>query len=70
MILDEGHKIGGLAMTNKLQMATALHAERRWVMTGAVNCRQGWRCLARAACIVSGVHGRCGTWLTLMQYSQ
>lgn len=36
VILDEGHKIGGLAMTNKLQMATALHAERRWVMTGGI----------------------------------
>ena len=35
MILDEGHLLGaGLAMTNKLQTARALHAERRWVMTG------------------------------------
>ena len=35
VILDEGHLLGaGLAMTNKLQTARALHAERRWVMTG------------------------------------
>ena len=29
-----GHKVGSDAMTNKLQMAICLHAERRWVMTG------------------------------------
>ena len=35
MILDEGHMLGaGLAMTNKLQTARSLLAERRWVMTG------------------------------------
>jgi SNF2 family DNA or RNA helicase len=34
IILDEGHKVGSVAMTNKLQMAMCLHAERRWVMTG------------------------------------
>lgn len=70
VILDEGHKIGGLAMTNKLQMATAVHAERRWVMTGAVKCRQGWWRLARAASIVSGAHERSGTWLAPVQNSQ
>lgn len=36
VILDEGHTLGGASVTSKLQMATALHAERRWVMTGAV----------------------------------
>ncbi|KAL3136547.1 hypothetical protein ABBQ38_005794 [Trebouxia sp. C0009 RCD-2024] len=35
VILDEGHMLGAsLAMTNKLQMACALRAERRWVMSG------------------------------------
>lgn len=35
IILDEGHMLGAsLAMTNKLQMAISLRAERRWVMTG------------------------------------
>ena len=35
VILDEGHMLGAsLSMTNKLQMACALKAERRWVMTG------------------------------------
>ncbi len=35
MVLDEGHLLGaGLAMTAKLQTARALHADRRWIMTG------------------------------------
>ncbi|KAK9843797.1 hypothetical protein WJX81_006788 [Elliptochloris bilobata] len=35
IILDEGHMLGAsLTLTNKLQMAVALRAERRWVMTG------------------------------------
>ncbi|KAK9795946.1 hypothetical protein WJX73_001584 [Symbiochloris irregularis] len=35
VILDEGHMLGAsLSITNKLQMACALRAERRWVMTG------------------------------------
>lgn len=34
IVLDEGHAIGTLAMTNRLQMAANLRAERRWVMTG------------------------------------
>lgn len=35
VIVDEGHMIGNsLYMTNKLQMACALRAERRWLMTG------------------------------------
>lgn len=35
VILDEGHMLGAsLSITNKLQMAIALRAERRWVMTG------------------------------------
>ena len=35
VMLDEGHMLGAsLSMTNKLQMACALKAERRWVMTG------------------------------------
>jgi SNF2 family DNA or RNA helicase len=34
VILDEGHTIGSSTITNKLQMATELRAERRWVMTG------------------------------------
>lgn len=34
VILDEGHKVGGAALTNKLAMAANLRAERRWVVTG------------------------------------
>ncbi|KAL0025980.1 hypothetical protein WJX77_010392 [Trebouxia sp. C0004] len=35
VILDEGHMLGAsLAITNKLQMACALRADRRWVMSG------------------------------------
>lgn len=35
VVLDEGHQIGSsLGITNKLQMACSLRAERRWVMTG------------------------------------
>ena len=35
IIVDEGHMLGNsLAMTNKLQMACALRADRRWLMTG------------------------------------
>ena len=34
VILDEGHTIGSSTITNKLQIATELRAERRWVMTG------------------------------------
>ncbi|KAK9807648.1 hypothetical protein WJX72_005276 [[Myrmecia] bisecta] len=35
IVLDEGHTLGAnLAMTNRLQMACALRAERRWVLTG------------------------------------
>eukprot|EP00884_Botryococcus_braunii_P005336 jgi/Botrbrau1/14803/Bobra.0370s0001.1 len=35
VILDEGHMLGAcLSLTNKLAMASALRAERRWVMTG------------------------------------
>eukprot|EP00271_Cylindrocystis_brebissonii_P019423 TRINITY_DN5891_c0_g2_i1.p1 TRINITY_DN5891_c0_g2~~TRINITY_DN5891_c0_g2_i1.p1 ORF type:complete len:1826 (+),score=364.90 TRINITY_DN5891_c0_g2_i1:281-5479(+) len=35
LLLDEGHTLGGsLALTNKLQMAVALRAERRWLLTG------------------------------------
>lgn len=34
IIVDEGHTLGTLGMTNKLQMATFLRAERRWCMTG------------------------------------
>lgn len=36
VILDEGHKVGGVALTNKLAMAANLRAERRWVVTGRV----------------------------------
>ena len=37
IILDEGHTLGAsLAVTNKLQMACALRAECRWIMTGAL----------------------------------
>ena len=31
VILDEGHKVGGAVLTNKLAMAANLRAERRWV---------------------------------------
>ena len=35
MILDEGHSLGSsLGITNKLQMACCIKAERRWIMTG------------------------------------
>jgi len=35
VILDEGHMLGAsLGMTNRVLMACALRAERRWVMTG------------------------------------
>ena len=35
VLLDEGHLLGAsLGLTAKLRMACALHAERRWVMTG------------------------------------
>lgn len=35
LVLDEGHLIGtSLGRTNKLDVATRLRAERRWVMTG------------------------------------
>lgn len=35
IILDEGHMLGAsLAETNRMQVACALHADRRWVMTG------------------------------------
>ncbi len=35
LILDEGHLLGAsTSITNKLQMAIELRAERRWVMTG------------------------------------
>lgn len=35
VIVDEGHMLGNsLHMTNKLQMACALRADRRWLMTG------------------------------------
>ena len=47
VILDEGHMLGaGLAMTNKLQTARSLLAERRWVMTGE-------RCIIPAVCYPS-----------------
>ena len=35
IIIDEGHMLGSsLSITNKLQMACALRADRRWIMTG------------------------------------
>lgn len=35
VIVDEGHMLGNsLQMTNKLAMACALRADRRWLMTG------------------------------------
>ena len=35
ILLDEGHSLGSsLSVTNKLQMACRIKAERRWVMTG------------------------------------
>lgn len=35
IILDEGHSLGSsLGITNKLQMACYIRAERRWIMTG------------------------------------
>ena len=35
VVLDEGHALGAsLGVTNRLQMACALRAERRWIMTG------------------------------------
>ncbi|GMF63743.1 unnamed protein product [Phytophthora fragariaefolia] len=34
VVVDEGHKLGGRAPTQLMQMARLLCAERRWVMTG------------------------------------
>lgn len=35
IIIDEGHMLGSsMSITNKLQMACALRADRRWIMTG------------------------------------
>jgi hypothetical protein len=34
IVLDEGHALGSLAVTSRLQMASALRAGRRWLMTG------------------------------------
>ncbi|GBG65906.1 hypothetical protein CBR_g54197 [Chara braunii] len=33
-ILDEGHTLGALCPTNKLQMAVNMHSSRRWLLTG------------------------------------
>lgn len=43
VLLDEGHTLGALAMTNKLQMATELLVERRWVLTGESTGEANWR---------------------------
>jgi hypothetical protein len=42
VILDDGHTIGSTAITNKLQMATELLGERRWVMTGQQPVLLSW----------------------------
>ncbi|KAF0694898.1 Aste57867_14240 [Aphanomyces stellatus] len=34
IIVDEGHKLGGTAITNAMQMLCSLSAEKRWIMTG------------------------------------
>lgn len=34
VVVDEGHKLGGRAPTNLMQISRLLCAERRWVMTG------------------------------------
>lgn len=34
VVVDEGHKLGGRAPTQLMQMSRLLCAERRWVMTG------------------------------------
>ena len=34
VVVDEGHSLGALSITNEIQMAKSLEAERRWVMTG------------------------------------
>lgn len=50
VILDEGHKVGGAALTNKLAMAANLRAERRCAEVPALPCStlecyfQQWEC--------------------------
>ena len=34
IVIDEGHTLGSLGITNKLQMVAALKAEKRWCLTG------------------------------------
>ncbi|RHY31333.1 hypothetical protein DYB32_003590 [Aphanomyces invadans] len=34
IIVDEGHKLGGTAITNAMQMLCSLSADKRWIMTG------------------------------------
>ncbi len=34
LIVDEGHKLGSITLTNGLQMLCALTADKRWIMTG------------------------------------
>lgn len=34
IVIDEGHTLGSVSMTNKLQMVSSLRAECRWVLTG------------------------------------
>lgn len=34
IVLDEGHALGSLGVTSRLQMATSLKAESRWCLTG------------------------------------
>ncbi|RHY43346.1 hypothetical protein DYB30_007085 [Aphanomyces astaci] len=34
IIVDEGHKLGGTAITSAMQMLCSLSADKRWIMTG------------------------------------
>ena len=34
IVVDEGHFLGGGALTNSKTLLSALHAERRWVLSG------------------------------------
>ncbi|EQC36346.1 hypothetical protein SDRG_06451 [Saprolegnia diclina VS20] len=34
IIVDEGHKLGGVSITNAIQMLCALSSDKRWIMTG------------------------------------
>ena len=52
VILDEGHKVGGAALTNKLAMAANLRAERRWVPSPPCPC---WSVILSTGSVLSRI---------------